>query len=103
MMMYCHVRAANGLENVIVEKYYVSTSADSIGSSGILHAGSVTYRIFVDMLPGYNFQAHYGVPGHALTVQTSTSFFNNEDFGSTTPTISTTNVRKNTALLDSYF
>jgi hypothetical protein len=95
--------ATNGLENIIVEKYYVSNAADAAGSSGNLPVGSVTYRIFADMLPGYNFQALYGVPGHDLVVQTSTSFFNNEDYGSTTPTISTTNIRKNTALLDSYF
>ncbi len=95
--------AQNGLENIIVEKYYISNGADSIGSVGILPAGSVTYRIYADMLPGYNFQALYGVPGHTLLVQTSTSFFNNEDYGSTTPAISATNIRKNSALLDSYF
>jgi len=95
--------AINGLEGVIVEKYYVSNAADSIGSVGILPAGSVTYRIFADLLPGYNFQALYGVPGHDLIVQTTTSFFNNEDYGSTTPTTSATNVRKNSVLLDSYF
>lgn len=96
-------RAQNGLENIVVEKYYVSNAADAAGSTGVLPAGSVTYRIWADMLPGYNFQALYGVAGHTLTVQTTTSFFNNEDYGGTTPTISTTNIRKNSALLDSYF
>ncbi len=95
--------AQNGLENVIVEKYYVSNAADAAGSTGVLPVGSVTYRVFVDMLPGYNFQALYGVTGHTLLVQTSTTFFNNEDYGTTTPSTSTTNVRKNSALLDSYF
>jgi hypothetical protein len=98
--------AQNGLENVIVEKYYVSNAADAAGSSGTLPVGSVTYRIFVDMLPGYNFQALYGVNGanpHMLRIQTSTTFFNNEDYGGTAPTASTANVRKNSALLDSYF
>ncbi|MCX6276317.1 MAG: Ig-like domain-containing protein [Bacteroidetes bacterium] len=96
-------RAQNGLENIVVEKYYVSNAADAAGSTGVLPAGSVTYRIWADMLPGYNFQALYGVAGHTLTVQTTTSFFNNEDYGGTTPTVSTTNIRKNSALLDSYF
>jgi hypothetical protein len=95
--------AQNGLENIVVEKYYVSNAADAAGSTGVLPVGSVTYRIWADMLPGYNFQALYGVAGHTLTVQTSTTFFNNEDYGGTAPTISTTNIRKNSALLDSYF
>ena len=58
-------KAQNGLENIIVEKYYVSNAADAAGSSGTLPVGSVTYRIFADMLPGYNFQAIYGVTGHS--------------------------------------
>ena len=100
-------RAQNGLQNVVVEKYYVSIAADSIGSanngSGVLPAGSVSYRIWADMLPGYNFQALYGVPTHTLVVQTSTSFFNDQNFGGTTPAASSTNVRKYAVLLDSYF
>ena len=96
-------QAQNGLENIVVEKYYVSNAADAAGSSGVLPAGSVTYRVFADMLPGYNFQAIYGVTGHSMTVNTTTTFFNNEDYGSTTPSASAANVRKNSALLDSYF
>lgn len=96
-------KAQNGLENIVVEKYYISNAADAAGSSGTLPAGSVTYRIFADMLPGYNFQAIYGVTGHTMTVSTTTTFFNNEDYGSTTPSASAANVRKNSALLDSYF
>ena len=62
----------NGLEDIIVEKYYISNAADSIGSIGNLPSGSVTYRIFVDMLPGYKFQAAYGVAGHELRLETTT-------------------------------
>ena len=94
--------AQNGLEGIIVEKYYVSNAADAAGSSGVLPAGSVTYRIFVDLLPGYTFQAAYGVAGHELRFQTTTSFFNNEDFGSTAPTYSKNNARFNTAMLDTW-
>lgn len=96
--------AQNGLENVIIEKYYVSNAADSIGSVGILPVGSVTYRIYADLLPGYKFQALYGVPGHSLVLNTTTSFFNNEDRGAKEPNgISVTNTRKNTVMLDSWF
>ena len=93
----------NGLENIIVEKYYISNAADSIGSIGNLPSGSVTYRIFVDMLPGYKFQAAYGVAGHELRLETTTSFFNNEDRGGTTATYSKVNAKNNTVMLDSWF
>lgn len=97
-------KAQNGLESVIVEKYYVANAADSAGSTGALRVGSTTYRIYADLLPGYNFQALYGVPSHALIVNSTTSFFNNEDYGTTSPNgISATNLRKNTVMLDSWF
>lgn len=95
--------AQNGLENIIVERYYVSNAADAAGSIGALPVGSVTYRIYADLLPNYKFQAIYGVPGHEFRIATTTAFFNNEDYGGTTPTNSATNVRKNSVLLDSYF
>jgi hypothetical protein len=96
-------KAQNGLENIIVEKYYVSNAADATGSIGTLPTGSVTYRVYADMLPGYTFQAAYGVPGHELRIATSTTFFNNEDRGATTPTYSKVNAAKNTVMLDSWF
>ena len=68
---------AAGLENIIVEKYYVSNAADAGGSMGTLPVGSVTYRIFADLLPGFKFQALYGIPTHELRFETTTSFFNN--------------------------
>ena len=94
----------NGLENVIVEKYYVSDLNDASANStgGILPVGSVTYRIYVDMLPGYKFQAGYGVSGHELRIETSTLFFNNEDRGSINPTYTKTQAKNNTVMLDSW-
>ncbi|MFM8431783.1 MAG: hypothetical protein ACKOA1_03210 [Bacteroidota bacterium] len=56
--------ASQGLEGIVVEKYYVSDAADAAGSSGVLPVGSVTYRVFADLATGYNFQALYGVPDH---------------------------------------
>ncbi len=96
--------AQNGLESIIVEKYYVSNAVDANGSVGTLPAGSVTYRFFVDMLPGYRFQAAYGAPAgnHVLTFSTTTSFFNNEDRGAVTPTWTKNQARSNSVMLDSY-
>jgi hypothetical protein len=96
------VNAQNGIESIIVEKYYVSNASDATGSIGVLPAGSVTYRIFVDMLQGYKFQMAYGTAIHPLFINTTTSFFNNEDYGSTNPTFSKANAAKNTVMLDSW-
>lgn len=95
-------KAQNGLEYIIVEKYYVSNAADAAGSIGTLPAGSVTYRIYADMLPGYKFQAAYGVTDHELKIATTTSFFNNEDRGATTPAFTKTQAVNNTVMLDSW-
>jgi hypothetical protein len=96
--------AQNGLEDIIVEKYYISNAndanADAVG--GPLPIGSVTYRVFVDMLPGYNFQAAFGLINQELRIETTTAFFNNIDYGSTSPTFSKTNSAKNTVMLDSW-
>lgn len=105
----------NGLENIIVEKYYVSDANDSIGTDaisanpGTLPVGSVTYRIYVDMLPGFNLQAIYGVPlgalsnEHEFRISTTTLFFNNEDRGATTPNAINNNfLDNNSVMLDSW-
>jgi len=96
--------AQNGLEGIIVEKYYKSTSADTLANAdgGRLPVGSVTYRIFADLLPGYRFQAAYGVPGHELRIQTTTLFFNNEDRGDITPSYTKAQAKFNTVMLDSW-
>ena len=95
--------AVNGLEQIIVEKYYVSNAADAAQSIGTLPVGSVTYRIYADMLPGYQFKALYGVPLHELKINTTTTFFNNEDRGATTPTYTKTQAANNSVILDSWF
>ena len=104
LLLFCSFKsmAQNGLEGIIVEKYYISNAADAAGSVGVLPTGSVTYRIYADLLPGYTFQAAYGVAGHELRFQTTTGFFNNEDYGTTAPTYSKTNARNNTVMLDSW-
>ena len=47
-----------GLEGIVVEKYYVSDAADSTdaadnGAVYPLHVGSVTYRVYANLLAGY--------------------------------------------------
>ncbi len=98
------LHAQNGLENVIVETYYISDANDTMANidGGVLPVGSVTYRIYADLLPGYKFQAGYGVPGHECRFETSTLFFNNEDRGNTTPIYTKAQSDDNTVMLDSW-
>ena len=93
---------AQGLENIIVEKYYVSNASDAAGSSGTLPVGSVTYRFFADLLPGFRVQAIYGVPGNDLKFQSSTTFFNNTDRGASIPNWTRAQAADNSVMLDSY-
>jgi len=54
------------------------------------------------MLPGYKVQSIYGSPQHTLLMNTTTYFFNQADYGTTIPTFSATNAKKNTVMLDSW-
>ncbi|HXC07015.1 MAG TPA: hypothetical protein VNZ86_19785, partial [Bacteroidia bacterium] len=72
----------SALEGIIVEKYYVSDTTDQKDSlGGFLEAGSTTYRIYVDLKPGYTLQVVYGTEKHELRIQTSTRFYNNTQCG----------------------
>jgi len=99
---------AQGLESIIVETYYVSDLADSLDADENfaiypLKQGSVTYRVYVDMLPGYEFIQMFGSSTHPLEINSSTSFFNDPNYGfSVYNGLSVNNTRKNTALIDSY-
>ncbi|MFM7054193.1 MAG: T9SS type A sorting domain-containing protein [Bacteroidota bacterium] len=95
---------AQGLEGIVVEKYYISNANDaSVNSTGgVLPVGSVTYRVFADLAPGYQFQAVYGDANHELRLETTTLFFNNEDRGAPFPTFSKNFCDDNTVMLDSW-
>lgn len=95
---------SQGLENVIVEKYYISDDNDTTVNSlgGVLPFGSVTYRIYLDMQPNYIFQSAYGDPNHELRIETTTLFFNNEDRGAVHPTFNFYYCDDNTVMLDSW-
>lgn len=102
LLISAFAQSQNGLQNVIVEKYYVSNAADAAASVGTLPVGSATYRIFVDMLPGYKFSLAYGSPTHTLFINSATSFFNNEDRGAIFPTYTKAQAKNNTVMLDSW-
>ncbi|HMT30179.1 MAG TPA: hypothetical protein PKD91_12955, partial [Bacteroidia bacterium] len=74
LLIFVHyVSFAQGLENVIVERYYITDRNDARGEdANAIEVNSITYRVFVDMKPGYNLQSVFGSPDHALSLSTST-------------------------------
>jgi len=97
--------AQNGLEKIIIEKYYISDASDTICNSigGKLPIGSVTYRIYVDMLPGYKLHTVYGNKNHELFIKTDSRFFNNAHVGNVIGNvIPRRNLKQNTVMLDSW-
>lgn len=78
-----------GLQGIWVEPYYVTSKSDHDGlnSSGPLEEGAVTYRIYVDLEPGYRFQAAYGSPDHPLEIASDHVFFNHNHSGNTHPNV----------------
>ena len=107
--------AQNGLEQIIVEKYYVSNAADAASANsdltgagyttGTLPVGSVTFRVYADLLPGWGVQSVYGVPGHPLVLTTTTNFFNHPNGNTTGGNFSSSGagiIGAGTSFLDSY-
>jgi hypothetical protein len=92
------------LENVIVEKYYVSDTNDYTDSTlNAIPKGAITYRIFIDMKPGYSLQVVYGDVKHELFLRTSTKFFNdNACYAETGFNIDAKKLHIGTVALDSW-
>ncbi len=77
------------IQNVIVEKYYVSDSLDATDSTNyyadptyltpILPIGSVTYRVYVHLDTGYKIKKIYGTPCNPMKIISTTNFYNNID------------------------
>lgn len=103
------MKAQTGLQGIIVEKYYQTNAADaanalSNSAATTLNPGSVVYRVYVDMAPGYKFIQIFGNGNHPLLINTTTNFYNDPN----SPAVigaqgsSTTQVRQNTRMIDSY-
>lgn len=102
---------AQGLQGVIVEKYYVSNAADAANANaalsgagyttGTLPAGSVTWRIYADLAPGWGVQSVYGITGNPVVLSTTTQFFNHPN-GLVGPFSSSGVLTQGTTILDSY-
>ncbi len=93
------------IEGIYVEKFYCAGSADlrALSLSGPLTEGACTYRIYVDLMPGYRFQAAYGTPQHPLNITSSQLFYNHADVGNSQPNlIPARTLSRNITMLDSW-
>ncbi|QQR87929.1 MAG: T9SS type A sorting domain-containing protein [Flavobacteriales bacterium] len=74
--------SAQGLQTVVVEKYYISDANDATDTDGgFLQEGSVTYRVFLDMGEGYKLRSLFGDSLHPFTISSTAVLFNNGDRG----------------------
>ncbi len=90
--------SAQGLEGIIVEEFHTVSQADAdfinndLGNSSFpIVAGSKVYRVYVDMAPNYKLLTVGGsAPDdgngvHPLDFSTTTTFWNDDNFGSEFP------------------
>ena len=92
------------LEKVIVEKYYISDQFDATDTiGGKLDSGSTTYRVYIDMKPGYALTSICGDVNHTLKISSTAPFFNNIDRGqSLGKDINSIRLYENTVALDTW-
>jgi hypothetical protein len=106
--------AQNGLEKIIVEKYYVANAADKAVAdveasdatypTGSLPVGAVTYRVYADMLPGFRVLSIYAdvTRNQPLIIKSTTPFYNNPN-GASTASSTKASLKNKILALDSYF
>jgi len=103
------------LENVIIEKYYISDAndakdvqyiTDNLGNNTdtvILKEGSTTYRIYIQLSSGYVLTKIYGDANHTLKISSTDFFFNNISRGvSFGKDLISSRLQYNTVALDSW-
>jgi len=72
------------LENVIIEKYYISNSSDATDTNGsAVSANSTTYRIYIDMAKGCKLKKIYSDANHELKISGDSTFYNHTTEGQT--------------------
>ncbi|MFZ4786058.1 MAG: T9SS type A sorting domain-containing protein, partial [Flavobacteriales bacterium] len=86
LLLICFVagfeRASAQLEKLYVETYYVSDENDATDIiGGGLEAGTVTYRIYADLLPGTQVLGLFGSAEYPFEISSTELFFNHESDG----------------------
>jgi len=69
------------ITGVKVEKYYIADANDATDTTGgrSLDVGSITYRVYVELLPGSKLKKIYGDSYHPLIINSTANFYNNID------------------------
>ena len=96
---------AQDIEGLEVETYYISDASDATDTiGGGLEAGSVTYRVFLDLAPGCSLRTIYGDEYHRLLVASTEVLWNNLDRGELFAfDMNVSRLDENTVPLDSWF
>lgn len=83
LLSFAQVRGQSALENVIVEKYYISDANDAADTDGgtLLEEGSVTYRVLLDMGAGCKLRGLFGDTLHPFIISSTAVLYNNNDRG----------------------
>lgn len=95
-----------GLEGILLERFYEVNEKDRSVQhlSGPIDEGAVTWRIFLDLEPGYRFQAAYGTTAHPLEMNSTKVIYNHNGFGNYCPNVIMEKFfHKDIAFLDSWF
>ena len=92
------------IENVIVETYYISDANDASDTTGgKLEAGSITYRVYIDLAKGNKLTKIYGDANHTLKFSSTATFFNNNVEGQIfAKDINNNHLKDNTTALDTW-
>jgi hypothetical protein len=99
---------AQGLEGIVVEKYYQANAADAAAhaTNGAvttpLLTGATVYRVYANLATNYKMTNVWGDATHPLTVNTTTKFFNDANGTDVMSGVSTGSWNTNTTALDSY-
>jgi hypothetical protein len=104
ILLFLPFKVMSQIDKVIVEKYYVTDANDATDTTGgYLEAGSVTYRIFIDLAPGCRLKKIYGDANHIIRFTSSAVIFNNTADGqSFANDFSKSRMGENTVALDSW-
>ena len=92
------------IENVLVEKYYISDDFDGLDTNGgHLLPGSVTYRVYIDLAQGSKLLRIYGDKNHPFILKSTAPIFNHKSEGlSFGKDFKKSRFRENTIALDSW-
>lgn len=101
---FCCTALNAQLERLRIETYYIADADDATDTTGgLLEEGSVTYRIFADMLPESRLLGLYGTEQHPLVFASDHAFFNHREEGITFgKDLSRNRYATGTAPLDTY-